>query len=109
MVEETNSSIEEADPSYSESDLESEACEGNDLVSVEDEPEGNEDLISILQSALEICYDQKTKGNRRFLREFAESLTSAQKLVDEVAALQNRRSMPWTWAKYKHPATMYYR
>ena len=102
--------MEETDASDSEFDLESETVESTNLLAVEDElEEDDEDPIEILHSALRICRDQKAKGNDRFLREFARSLKSTQMMVEEVTALQNRRSMPRTWARHKHQATMYYR
>ena len=99
----------------SESD-DSEVEAGDDsLAPVEDGPEdddGNndgEDIGSILLAAAEICKDQKAKGNKIFLEKVAASQASTRRLVEEITSLRNRRSMPQTWARYKHPATMYYR
>ena len=83
--------------------------DGPRIRELDDNVEEGEDLISVLQAAVENCSDQKAKGNQKFIQKFAASQASTRKLVEEITSLRNRRSMPQAWASYRHPATMYYR
>ena len=100
-----------------ESDVGSEAMESEaaQLQALESEAEDRQDddaserIGQILLSAQKIHDDQKAKGNKRFLGEFAKTLNPLSKLIEEITSVQNQRSMPKTWAKYKEAATRYYK
>jgi hypothetical protein len=109
-----NSSSYSSSDSDSESDLDPDALEEDKLVTIEDEPAEEVDLegfLSSMQSAIDICRGQKAKGNVKFVEAFmaAKGMNQIPKLVEEIRKLENKRTMPLTWTRNEHPATMYYR
>jgi hypothetical protein len=59
---------------------------------------------------MEIFDDQYARGNKRFVERFIASNGANEVLVEEVQKLQQTHiTMPPTWAKNRHPATMYYK
>ena len=65
-------------------------------------------FASDMQLAVEIFREQRAKGNEKFVRRFRAMYASIETLVEEVEAVENRRSMRRTWDTWKHPLTMYY-
>jgi hypothetical protein len=63
---------------------------------------------SDMQLAMEIFQEQREKGNDKFAERFMVANASNRTLVQEVRTLQNQRTLPRTWAPWRHPATMYY-
>ncbi|KAL4761087.1 uncharacterized protein BDW70DRAFT_51674 [Aspergillus foveolatus] len=61
----------------------------------------------MMQGAMDLFEDQVAKGNDAFLERFIDSTQSIGVLLDEVKHRRNKRSMPRTWGRYRHPATMY--
>jgi hypothetical protein len=99
-----------------ESDVDPEALEEDRLVAMEDEMEDEPALeidvggfVSMMQSAMDIFHEQKAMGNMKFVETFIAANAMNQTLVEEIQKRKNQRTMPMTWTRNKHPATMYYR
>jgi hypothetical protein len=60
-----------------------------------------------MEDALELFKEQVAKGNDKFAERFMASTQSIGILMEEVKQQRNQRSMPRTWGRYRHPATMY--
>lgn len=98
--------------SDSESDIDPEALEEDKLVMMEDEPTEEIDVDGFLfkmQSAMDICREQNAMRNIKFVKMFMASNMMNETLVEEIQKVKSRRTMPMTWTRNKHPATMYYR
>ncbi len=100
--------------SDSESVLDPEVLEEDKLVTMEDEAAEEVDVepfLSSMQSAIDLCREQMAKGNVKFVEAFmaANGMNQIQTLVEEIQRRKNQRTMPKTWSRNKHPATMYYR
>lgn len=90
-------------------DVDSSTTDGDHLVDLEEEVEDDFDgFAADVQSAMDITRGQRAKGNRKFVQKFVAAHGSISTLVQEVNLLRNQRTMPRTWAAWKHPATMYY-
>jgi MULE transposase domain len=104
---------ESASDSSSESELDYDGPDADVDRDSDEENETIEERIvkfkNIMGDAMVILEEQAAKGNTRFVEKFMSSSQSICTLVDEVHSLQNRRSMPATWGRYRHPATMYLR
>lgn len=61
----------------------------------------------MMQDAMELFEDQVAKGNEKFAERFIASNQMNRTLVDESKHRRNMRSMPRTWGRWRHPATMY--
>jgi hypothetical protein len=88
---------------------------GEDEVVITEEEEEEEDVdadgnrfASDLQLAVDIFREQQAKGNEKFVRKFMTMYGSIQTFVEEVKALENRRTMRRTWDAWKNSLTMYY-
>jgi hypothetical protein len=89
----------------------------SDSDSYESESEPDEEAVPIevrvaecrkmMQGAMDLFEDQVAKGNDAFLERFMVSTQSIGVLLEEVKHRRNKRSMPRTWGRYRHPATMY--
>ena len=80
------------------------------LVDLAEDVEADFDAyLSDMQSAMEIFQDQRAKGNTKFMEKVMAANSSHRTLVQEIKTLRNQRTMPRTWAAWKHPATMYYK
>jgi hypothetical protein len=62
-----------------------------------------------MQDAMVIFDEQAAKGNEKIVEKFIASNQLTCALVDEVENLRNKRSMPSTWGRYRHPATKYFK
>jgi hypothetical protein len=58
----------------------------------------------IMQGAMDLLEDQVAKGNNAFLERFMDSTQSSGVLMEEVKNRRNKRSMPRTWGRYRHPS-----
>ena len=58
--------------------------------------------------ALEVFREQQAKGNERFIKKFMGMYASLETFVEEVNALENRRTMRRTWDTWEDPLTMYH-
>jgi hypothetical protein len=76
--------------------------EGRDV-----EADGNR-FASNMQFALNVFREQQAKGNEKFVEKFMAMYASIETLVEEVKAVENRRTMRRTWDTWKHPLTMYH-
>ncbi|KID82058.1 hypothetical protein MGU_10628 [Metarhizium guizhouense ARSEF 977] len=63
----------------------------------------------MMQDVMELFEDQVAKGNEKFAERFIASHQMNRTLMDEVSHQRNMRSMPRTWGRYRHPATMYFK
>ncbi|THC98128.1 hypothetical protein EYZ11_002416 [Aspergillus tanneri] len=63
----------------------------------------------VMQNAMNLFEDQVAKGNEKFVERFIASNQMNRILVEEVKRRRNMRSMPRTWGRCKHPATMYFK
>jgi hypothetical protein len=61
----------------------------------------------VMLDAMGLFEDQVAKGNEKFVERFIASNQMNRTLVDEVKHHCNKRSMPRTWGRYRHSATMY--
>ena len=98
--------------SDSESDIDPEALDEDVLVMIEDEPTpqiNTEEFVSIMGSAMQIFHEQEAVGNMKFVEAFIASNGMNRTLIEEIQRLKSRQTMPMTWSRNKHPATMYYR
>jgi hypothetical protein len=86
------------------------AADQDRLVELDDDTEEKLDAFETdLQRAVDIFREQRAKGNKKFLEKFMETPGgSMQKLVREIRARENQRTMPQTWGSWKYQATMYY-
>ncbi|KAJ5582182.1 ATP-dependent DNA helicase PIF1 [Penicillium sp. DV-2018c] len=53
--------------------------------------------------------DQAAKGATEWRDRFVPTMTSVDNLADDIEGLSLKRTMPGTWVRHKHPATMYQR
>lgn len=60
-----------------------------------------------MQDVMVVFEDQVAKGNEKFVEKFMASNKMNCTLLEEVKHRYNKRSMPQTWGRYRHPATMY--
>lgn len=96
------------DSVFDSSESESEQDEGED-----DEQEAVPMEIQVaefrkmMQDAMALFEDQVAKGNEKFVERFIASNEMNRTLLEEVKHRRNKRSMPQTWGRYRHPATMY--
>ena len=63
-----------------------------------------------LRSGADIYFQQRAKGNVKFVKKVMESQASGTSIVTmakEARKRKNRRTMPPTWGNYQHPASMY--
>jgi hypothetical protein len=60
-----------------------------------------------MQDAMALFEEQVAKGNEKFAERFMASNRMNHTLLEEVKHRRNKRSMPQTWGRYRHPATMY--
>ncbi|RDH27526.1 hypothetical protein BDQ94DRAFT_184479 [Aspergillus welwitschiae] len=60
-----------------------------------------------MQDVMALFEDQVAKGNEKFVERFIASHQMDRTLMDEVRHRRNIRSMPRTWGKWRHPATIY--
>ena len=97
--------------SESESDIDAEAIDEDKLATIEEEPAeiDTKGFVSMMQSAMDIFHEQKANGNIKFVEKFIAANAMNQHLVEEIQRLKNRHTIPLTWARNRHPATMYYR
>ena len=96
----------------SHEDFDPAIVEQDQLVELEEEGEdvevdGNK-FASNMQFALDVFREQQAKGNEKFVQKFMAMYGSIETLVEEVKALENRRTMRRTWDTWKHPLTMYH-
>lgn len=63
----------------------------------------------VILDAMGLYKDQVAKGNEKFVERFIACNQMNRTLVEEVKHRCNKRNMPRTWAKYRHPATMYFK
>ena len=98
-------------------DSDSDNCEDSEgqndepLAALDDEAPTTYDypeFQSMMRRAMAIYDEQEARGNKRFVEQFIESNASNQTLVEEIQHRNNRHTMPLTWSRKKHPATMYY-
>jgi hypothetical protein len=61
----------------------------------------------VMADAMVLFEDQVAKGNEKFMERFMASNQMNRTLVEEAKHRCNMRSMPRTWGRYRHPATMY--
>jgi hypothetical protein len=61
----------------------------------------------MMQDAMALFEEQVAKGNEKFVERFIASNKMNYTLLEEVKNLRNKRSMPQTWGRYRHPSTMY--
>ena len=111
----TRDDIEDEDDENDEEDedVDSSTTDGDHLVDLEEEVEEEveddfDGFAADVQSAMDIARGQRAKGNSEFVQKFVDAHGSIRTLVQEVNLLRNQRTMPRTWAAWKHPATMYY-
>lgn len=91
----------------------------SDFDSSESESESDEETVpvevrvtewrKVMQGAMDLFEDQLAKGNDAFLERFMDSSQLIGVVMEEVKHRRNKCSMPPTWGRYKHPATMYVR
>jgi hypothetical protein len=62
-----------------------------------------------MQDVMVLFEDQMAKGNEKFVERLIVSNKMNCTLLEEVKQRRNKRSMPQTWGRYRHPATMYLR
>ena len=63
----------------------------------------------LMHDAMAMFEDQVAKGNEKFVERFIASNQMNRTLVEEVKQRLNRRSMPRTWGRCRHSATMYHK
>ncbi|KAH8656329.1 hypothetical protein BGZ61DRAFT_500287 [Ilyonectria robusta] len=85
----------------SDEDFDPAIVEQDQLVELEEEGED-------VEFALDVFREQQAKGNEKFVQKFMAMYGSIETLVEEVKALENRRTMRRTWDTWKHPLTMYH-
>jgi hypothetical protein len=61
----------------------------------------------VMRDAMVLFEDQVAKGNEKFVERFMASNQMNRTLLEEVKHRCNKRSMPRTWGRCRHPATMY--
>jgi hypothetical protein len=61
----------------------------------------------IMQDTMAVFEEQVAKGNEKFVERSIASNEMNRTMLAEVKQLRNKRSMPQTWGRYRHPATMY--
>ncbi|KAK9312641.1 hypothetical protein V1524DRAFT_243382 [Lipomyces starkeyi] len=89
-----------------EADIDPVAVDEDRLVELADDEENDFDnFTSEMQFAMELFQEQRAKGNDKFAEKFMAANASKRTLVQEVKTIQ--RTMPRTWASWKHPVTMY--
>ena len=92
-----------------DSDVDPAAVDEDRLVELVEDAENDFDgFTADMQLAMDLFQEQRAKGNDKFAERFMAANVSNRTLVQEVKTLQNQRTMPRTWASWKHPATMYY-
>jgi hypothetical protein len=64
--------------------------------------------IATTRAFVEIMEAQAALGNYQFVLRCASTLVQNHVLVEEVRRLRNMKTMPTTWADFKHPASMYW-
>jgi hypothetical protein len=64
---------------------------------------------TVMHQAMALFQEQKAKGNVQFVEKFMAANHANLVLLEEIQRLKNRRTMPQTWGKRQHPATMYYK
>ena len=94
-------------------------CESTDveLANLEDEDDeiprlDLEESISIVVSIAELIKEQKAIGNVKFLEVYFANKpnhSSDKILLEEINQRKRQRTMPMTWSRNKHPATVYYK
>ena len=60
-----------------------------------------------MRDVMALFDEQVVKGNEKFIERFIAANEMNCTSLEEVARCQNRRRMPQTWGRYRHPATMY--
>jgi hypothetical protein len=82
----------------------------------EDENGENEDVPmeiqvakfrKMMQDAMALFEDQVAKGNEKFVERFMASNEINRTFLEEGKHRYNKRNMPRTWGRCRHPATMY--
>ena len=71
-----------------------------------------EESISIVVSIAELIKEQKAIGNVKFLEVYFANKpnhSSDKILLEEINQWKRQRTMPMTWSRNKHPATVYYK
>jgi hypothetical protein len=95
-----------------ESDIDQETVKVGNPVGMDDEPESEldaEGFETMMHSLMEEYHKQKALGNIKFMKAFIAGNSKNQMLMDDLQRLKSQRTMPLTWTRHKHPATMYYR
>jgi hypothetical protein len=101
----------DGDDSDDEEDADPAAVDEDQLVDLEEDDDDIEDIEGFaadMQLVMDIFREQQAEGNDNFVRKFMATNASNRTLAQEMKTLQNQRTMPRTWAAWKHPATMYY-
>ena len=99
-----NDSKELAFDSESDSGRDEDADDELDVVPIEIKVE---EFRKKMRDVMALFDEQVVKGNEKFIERFIASNEMNCTLLEEVARCQNRRRMPQTWGRYRHPATMY--
>ncbi|KAI1002276.1 hypothetical protein K3495_g5924 [Podosphaera aphanis] len=66
--------------------------------------------IAVRTAILEILKQQKSIGNTKFVELYFNGKTdfaSDKILLEEIQRIERQRTMPATWSRHKHPATVY--
>ncbi|KAI0994510.1 hypothetical protein K3495_g13671, partial [Podosphaera aphanis] len=69
------------------------------------------DCVSIKLAIASLLEEQQKIGNDKFLKAYfksRQSLSNDRILLEEIGQLKRKRTMPETWARYRHPATSFY-
>ena len=94
------------EPEFDSSESDSERDDTDDQETVPVDTQIAE-FRKMMQDAMELFEDQVAKGNEKFAERFMASNQMNRTLVDDVKQRRNMRSMPRTWGRSRHPATMY--
>ena len=109
---EVENSVSSSECSEMESDIEEAARHEDDLVDLseaEDPDLGLEQFFSNNQRMLDLVREQHAKGNDKFVEKVVKANQSNKILVDEISQLRASRTIPCTWSRRSHPATIYYK
>lgn len=96
-----------SDTEYSDDKLGNTQEEKDSECEDEDPREHSRRILSSLDELKDLVQEQGDKLNSKWLQKFDESNASDMTLLEENNRLKRSRSMPRTWVRSSHPATLY--
>lgn len=95
--------------SDSEEEIERELSANSDESDSDDKIRKRRMFVSNARKWADLIEAEEANGNYKFVEKVMATSKGVDALMDDISTLQRQKTMPRTWAPWKHPASMYLR